>query len=529
MSARAQPFPPLQPEKAPLAPVVWLLAAANFLLHIVTAGRYGPHVDEMYYLACSHHLAAGYVDVPPLVPLLAWIVRDVLGTSLVALRLLPAIAAAALTITTAALARAMGASRWAQSLAALAVCAAPVLLIEGHWLTMNAFEPLLWTLASLCVLLAIGTAARPPQPRWWLAVGAIAGVGMLNKYTMALWIVGLVVGLLLTLQRRWLRSGWFYAGAALGLLVFLPNLVWLVSHHFPFLAHERNIRSVAAPGHGPLLFLVVQALVLNPVLLPLWVSGAAWLLFAAAGRRFRPLGWIFLLAIATILALKGRDYYTAPAYPAVFAAGAIALDLWFRARKTTARRSLRLAYPAAILLSVAILAPIVLPVLPLPGYDRYAATLGHLVPGHVRKPGETRIPTYFQDEFGWPDMVSQVAAIYHSLPASEQPQTAILSLDYFSASAVDYYAEQFGVPQAISGDLAFYGWGSRNYSGSTVILLAGDVDWARQRWQSVQVVGRVDAPDPRQHYDILLCRDPVEPLAAMWPRMCYAAKSPPYC
>ncbi len=542
---------------APIAPAVWILAAANFLLHILTAPRYGPHGDEMYYLACSHHLAAGYVDIPPLVPLIAFFVRHTLGTSLIALRFLPALAAAALTLATAALARAMGASRYGQSIAALAICAAPVLLIEGHWLTMNAFEPLLWTLASLATILALGPVgltasaastdsvtstssttsfARPPRPRYWLAVGALTGLGMLNKYTMALWIAGLLLGLLLTPHRRALRSPWFYAGAATGLLIFLPNLLWLIRNHFPFLAHERNIRSIAAPGHGPILFLIVQVLVLNPVLLPLSIAGLAWLLFIPSARRFRPIGWIFLLTLITILALRGRDYYTAPAYPAAFAAGAVALSLWFRSLRSPAQPALRIAYPALILLSAALLAPIVLPVLPLPAYSNYAAALGHLVPGHVRKPGESRIPTYFQDEFGWADMASQVASIYHSLPASEQPDTAILSLNYLNASAIDYYRNQFGLPSAISGDLAFFAWGPRtgssagpDYSGSTVILLAGDRAWAQQRWRSVQVVGRVDAPEPRQHFDILLCRDPVQPLSTMWPRMCLADKAAPYC
>jgi hypothetical protein len=536
---------------APLAFTVWLLAAANLLLHILTAPRYGPHGDEMYYLACSHHLAAGYVDIPPLLPLIAFFVRHILGTSLIALRFLPALAAAALTVATAALARAMGAGRWAQSIAALAICAAPVLLIEGHWLTMNAFEPLLWTLASLATVLALGSAssissadaegffARPPQPRCWLAVGAIAGLGMLNKYTMALWIAGLLLGLLLTAHRRALLLPLFYAGAALGLLIFLPNLLWLIRNHFPFLAHERNIRSIAAPGHGPILFLIVQVLVLNPVLLPLWIAGLTWLLFSSSGRRFRPLGWIFLLTLGTILALRGRDYYTAPAYPAAFAAGAIALRYWFAARRSLTARTLRIAYPAVALLSAAVLAPIVLPVLPLPAYSNYAAALGRLVPGHVRKPGESRIPTYFQDEFGWDALASQVASIYHSLPAQEQPDTAILSLNYLNASAIDYYSAQYQLPHAISGDLAFFAWGPRPdfqsedsgpaFSGKSVILLGGDLAWARQRWRSVQVVGRIDAPEPRQHFDILLCRDPIQPLSAMWPHMCLANKTAPYC
>jgi hypothetical protein len=519
---------PQQGNSSKLVPVVWLIAAANLLLHILTANRYGPHGDEMYYLACSHHLAAGYIDIPPLMPMLAWLVRHTLGTSLIALRILPAVAAAALTLMTAATARIMGASRWAQSLAALATLAAPVLLIEGHWLTMNAFEPLLWTLASFCVLRAIGTAEDWPQPHWWLAVGVVAGIGMLNKYTMALWVAGLIAGLLLTAHRHWLRSGWFYSGAALGLLIFLPNLIWLVHNHFPFLAHERNVRSIAAAGHGPVLFLVVQALVLNPVLLPLWIAGVAWLMFIVAGRHFRLLGWIFLLAVGTILALKGRDYYTAPAYPAAFAAGAIAIDQWLKSRASVAR-ILRPAYLLLIALSAVMVAPIVLPVLPLPAYDHYAAALGHLIPGHVRKPDEARIPPYFVDEFGWQDMTAQVASVYHSLPAAEQAQTAILSLNYLSASAIDYYRDQYSLPSAISGDIAFYTWGPRDYTGSSVILLAGDVAWARQRWRDVTVVGRVDAPEPRQHFDILLCRDPVQPLAAMWPRMCYSGNAAPYC
>src|SRR3954468_2269152 len=309
--------------------IVWLLAALKFLLSLLIAGRYGIFRDELYYLACSEHLDFGYVDQPPLIALVAWIARHLFGESLFGLRLLPALAGAATVVLTGRLAREMGGRAFAQGMAALAVIATPIYLLFHHWLTMNAFEPLLWVAAALCIVRAINQA----EPRYWLLFGLIIGVGMENKYTTGFFAVAVLVGLFLSPQRRFLSNIWIWIGALCSLLIFLPNLIWQIRNGFPFLELMHNIRS----GHrdvvrGPVEFIVDQAMLMNPVLFPLWLGGLGWLCLSRDGRRFRILGWVYALLLVAFIVLKGKNYYLSAAYPMLFAAGAIGFERVARGR-----------------------------------------------------------------------------------------------------------------------------------------------------------------------------------------------------
>src|SRR5437763_8465657 len=243
--------------------IVILLALAKVLFHLCTAGRYGIFRDELYYLACSEHLGAGYVDQPPLIGFIAWIARHVFGESLIGLRFLPALAGAVTVWLTGKLARDLGGGAFAQALAALATFAAPVFLLMHHWLTMNAFEPLIWIACAWCIVRAIDR----DEPRYWLWFGVLIGVGMENKYSTAFFAFAVFGALLLTPQRRFLMSRWIWIGALCSLLIFLPNLIWLVRHDFPFLELMHNIRSTHRDVvRGPVAVIADQAKLLNTTL-----------------------------------------------------------------------------------------------------------------------------------------------------------------------------------------------------------------------------------------------------------------------
>ncbi|HLE82836.1 MAG TPA: glycosyltransferase family 39 protein, partial [Thermoanaerobaculia bacterium] len=338
------------------------LAAAKLAVHLLPVGAfgYGFFVDELYYLAASEHLAWGFVDMPPLVPALTALVRATLGESLLAVRLLPAVAGAALVVLTAWLARRLGAGRWAQALAALAVLVAPIRLAVDSFHSMNALEPLFWMgCAAVLIRLLDGG-----NPRWWLVFGALAGVGLLNKHSMAFFGAAVVVALAATPEgRRAFRERWLWLGGLLALAIFLPNLVWMASHGFPHLEMLANIR---ADGRNvalsPVAFLAQQALAHHPLALPLWLVGLGWFLFGNEGRRYRVLGIVFLVVIAEMLLTGGRIYYPAPVYPMMLAGGAVAFERWLAQSgkpsgsdrgagwrstwKPAARRALPVAYGA---------------------------------------------------------------------------------------------------------------------------------------------------------------------------------------
>jgi len=353
--------------------VVVIIAIARFALQFATAKRYGIFSDELYYLACAQHLQAGYVDQPPLIAVVTWTAVHLFGTSLFGLRFLPAVASGLLVWLTGRIAREMGGRTFAQGLAALAVACAPIYLMLHHWLTMNAFEPLLWMAAVWLTMRMV----RTREPRLWLVIGLVCGVGMENKYTMILPVAGIAVGLLLTPHRGLFKSWWLIGALAVGTVVFLPNLIWLFRHHFPFLEFERNTRVAAMQFmRPPLAFVADQIMIMNPLSGPLWLGGLAWLLLAKDAQPVRFLGWVFLTIFLVLLILKAKNYYVTPAYPMLFAAGGVAFENW----SLTKRQRLRGAYAGAVLISGLILAPFVVPVLSLETFLAYQRALGGFRP-----------------------------------------------------------------------------------------------------------------------------------------------------
>ena len=349
--------------------LVWLLAAVKFAFHLLTAGRYGIFRDELYYLACAEHLDFGYVDQPPLIALIAWIARHLFGESLLGLRLLPALAGAATVWLTGKLTREMGGGVVAQAVAALAVVAAPIYLLLHHWLTMNAFEPLIWTACAWCIVRAINQS----EPRYWIWFGILVGLGLENKYTTAFFAGAVVIALLLSPQRRFISNSRIWLGALCALLIFLPNLIWLVRHDFPFVELMHNIRGTDRDVvRGPIAFIADQAMLMNPILFPLWLGGLAWLFLNRDGSRYRILGWTFALLLVAFIVLKGKNYYLAAAYPMLFAAGAIGFEAITRERARWSRG----LYVGLIVAATGLLAPTVAPVLSPESYIRYQKAIG---------------------------------------------------------------------------------------------------------------------------------------------------------
>src|SRR5512143_1449053 len=303
--------------------VVVAITTAKLLLHLATASRYGYFGDELYFLACGEHLDWGYVDQPPLVGLVAWVVRHTLGTSLLAIRSVSAVAGAALVLLTGLLARELGGGRFAMGLSALASGLAFVYVVMHYLFTMNALEPLFWTGCGFLVVRIVKTGDQ----RLWLWFGLLAGLGLENKYSMGVYGLGLVVGLLLSPERQAFRKPWIWLGGALAALVFLPNLLWNVRHGWPFLEFLQGVR-----GSGrdvvltPIEYVGHQVFNANPASLPIWLAGLGWLLLARRGRAFRPLGTAFVVTLAFFALTKGKDYYVPPAFATLFAAGAVALE-----------------------------------------------------------------------------------------------------------------------------------------------------------------------------------------------------------
>lgn len=493
--------------------IVSLLALAKLALHLATTGMsgYSFFVDELYYLACSEHLAWGFVDMPPLFPAITALIRATLGDSLFALRVLPALAGAALVMMTGLLARDLGGGRFAQGISALAVLIAPIWMALHSIHTMNALDQLLWT-GGAWILVRI---VRDGWDRGWLAFGALAGIGLLNKHSMAFFGVAAVVALLLTPERRAFRSRWIWIGGAIAFLLFLPNLIWMIRNGFP---HFEMLANIKANGRdvqlNPLAFLAQQVLFLNPLSLPLWIGGLAWFLFDREGRRYRVLGLAWLAVMAEMFLLDGRPYYPAPAYPMLLAGGGVALERWMRWRIA------KPVYAALLAISGAALAPLFTPLLPPETLIRYSEATGMQQP-RIENHRLGPLPQLMADRFGWREMAGEVARIYHALPPEDRAKAAIFGQNYGQAGAIDRFGPALGLPKAISGHVSYFFWGPRDYTGEVVIVLDDDRETLEELFESVELAGHVSHPYsmPYQHFDVWVCRGLKMPMAELWPRV----------
>jgi 4-amino-4-deoxy-L-arabinose transferase-like glycosyltransferase len=493
--------------------VILCIAACKFLIHLYAGRHYGYFVDELYYLACSRHLAWGYVDQPPLIALVTWVERMLLGDSLPAIRLLPAVAGAAEVALTALLARELGGKVYAQVLSALAALVAPGILAAHNLLSMNAFEPLFWMGCAWLFLRIVNTGNQ----KLWMWFGVLAGFGLQNKYSMLIFGAGIVVGMLLTPQRRWLASPWIWVGGAIAFVIFLPNLLWNVHHHFPFLELQANIR---ASGRdiplGPLQFFEQEALTMHPLTLPIWVAGL-WFFFSTPGKPFRALGWAWLFTATVIVIMSPRVYYLYPAFPILFAAGGVAFEEWW---SRPHRRWLRYSYPVALVVTGVMFAPLAIPILPPEAYIRYTRAL-HIAPPAIETHRLGPLPQIFADQFGWQEMVATVARVYNDLPPDVRTKTAIFGQNYGQAGAIDLFGPKYGLPPAISGHQSYFLWGPRGYTGENVIVMQGQQEDLETRFASVERVAKVSHPYsmPYEHFDVFYCRGLKRPLGEIWPQV----------
>jgi Dolichyl-phosphate-mannose-protein mannosyltransferase len=493
--------------------MAWAIGAIGFVLQMLFNGRYGYFRDELYYIACSNHLAFGYVDFAPLVAWLARAFRMVFGDSLHAIRVLPALAFGAEVALTGSITRALGGKRWAIFLACTSVLLAPVILGNGTRLAMNPIEPLFW-MGCIYVLLR---AINREQPQFLPWCGVLLGFGLLNKHSTIFFIAALVIGLLLSSERKLLFSKWFWIAAAIAFCIALPNVIWEYVHHFPTLEDLRNVKAthknVELP---PLAFLHQQIAMLNPYSAFVWLAGLFCLLLSPSSKRFRFLGFTYLVFLAIMMYLKGKDYYLAPIYPMLYAAGSIFWENLIRSYEPL--RWLRYAIPIVIIAVGILAAPLAMPILPPDRIPAYMNALG-IKMTRTENGMVSPLPQHFADQFGWPEMVGKVSEVYNSLPPDLRAKTAILAGNYGGAGAIDFFGSRFGLPKSISAHQNYYYWGPREYTGESVILLEWSLGDAQDLCGSVDVGPRNAPPLGMgwEHYNILLCHNFKVPLQQAWP------------
>jgi hypothetical protein len=495
--------------------IIVFFSTLALLVHLLTNGRYGYFRDELYYIACGRHLSFGYVDQPPLSILLLRLSQFLLGDSLFAIRLLPALAGAAIVALTGIIAREMGGRAWAIALACAGSLCALFNLAVGNFFSMNAFEPLFW-MGAVYLLVRI---INGGSPTLWLWLGVLLGLGLENKHSTAFFGAGILVGLLLTPERRHFANKWIWLGGVIAFAIALPNILWQALHHWPTYELLSNIaHSNKNVALSPAQFIAQQINFMNPVTLPLWLGGLVRLFGSRAGRRYCAIGIIYVVTLAEFIILHGKSYYLAPAYPMLFAAGGVAIERVFAARYTWLKPILL----ATILMAGALFAPVIVPILPPDKLVSYMRAI-HFEPPRTETSHTEALPQIFADQFGWEQMVGSVAHVYHHLRPEDEKRAAIFCQNYGEAGAIDFFGPKLGLPPAISGHQNYFLWGPRDWTGEVALVLDTNDDDERELFGSVEDLGQVVSsplamPFERRRH-IYLCRDLKVSVREVWPRV----------
>jgi len=477
--------------------ILLTVAAVVTAAHLATNGRYGFHRDEFQFLSDARHLDWGFVAYPPLTPFLEHIGLGLFGLSLVGLRLFSVLAQAAALVVTGLMARELGGRRLAQGAAVLSVALSPLPLFEGTEFQYSSFDYLWWVLIAYFTIRLL----RTENPRWWLAIGAAIGLGLMTKYSVVFFIAGLLAGLVLTRARRYLVNRWFWAGVAVALLLFLPNLLWLVRHdfisyHFLQHIHARDVEEGRA-NH----FFLDQALIcVNLFAVPLCLAGLAAFL---ASARYRMLAWMFLLPLALFAIARGRGYYMAAAYPMLMAMGAATAERRLASLPALARRSVLGVYFTGLALCGAYICALILPI----------ASSGPLREFALKRNGDLR------EEFGWNQLVQTVAAIRDSLPADQQSSVGVLVGNYGEQGAIEMLGPAYHLPPPISLTNSAWLRGYPTPQPTTLIVVGHSKEWVEETFTGCRVAGHngnwegIRNEESEYRTDIFVCG----PLRLPWP------------
>jgi 4-amino-4-deoxy-L-arabinose transferase-like glycosyltransferase len=477
---------------------VLAVAAAVTALLVGFSGWYGYHRDELYFIACGRHLAWGYPDQPPFVPLIARLMSDLAPGSLVLLRLPSALVTGALVVLTALTAREFGGRGAAQVLAGAVIAVAPVITGSGHLLSTTTFDLPVWALLTWLLVRIM----RTGDQRLWLGAGLAAGVGLMDSDLVAFLIVAVVGALVVAGPRKPFLSSWFYAGGALAVAIWSPYLAWQARHGWPELTVARSI-AAGQSGTSAQWWLIVpeQFVLVAWYFSPVWIAGLVRLLRDPVLRWCRAVGIAYPVLAVAFMATGGKPYYLAGMFPVLLAAGAEPAVDWLRRKRERLRRGLLVA---AFALSIAEL-PITLPVLP--------ASLVHDSPIVALNydAGET---------IGWPAFVREIAVVYRSLPASQRASTTVLASNYGEAGAVYRFGAVYGLPHAYSGHMSFWYWGPPPPSATAAIV----VGYPRSQLGfcgSVRLAARLNndeqVSDDEQGAPVWICRNLRATWHAIWP------------
>lgn len=489
------------------------IAFGCFLLHLITnlTGAYGFFRDELYYIACSDHLAWGYVDQPPFSLFLLKFSRIIFGDSLTAIRMVPVLMHTGIVIITGLMVKEMGGKVFAIFIASLAIALSPIHLGGSLIYSMNSIDSFIWALSVLMILKIINTRKQS----YWIWLGILLGIGLLNKISVLFLGSGIFAGILLT-NRQWFTTRWPYLTGAIAFILFMPYIIWNITNDYAHLEFIHNASSSKYAGLNAISFIKSQLTFLNPISTPLWIGGLLALFFYTPLKDYRIVGWIYVTAFA-ILIINGtsKGEYLAPAYASLFAAAGV----FFEQLTSLKTKWVRYVYPVLIVISASLLMPLVLPLLSVEKFISYSKMLG-IEPSSNEGKKLSDLPQFYADMFGWKEKAKDVAKVYNTLTNDDKAKCAVISSNYGRCGAIDFFGEQYGLPKSIGTHNNYWIWGPRDYTGEVMIIMGGTLEDHVNDFESV-VLAEVSSCDHCMPYEndvnIFICRGLKHKVADVWP------------
>lgn len=473
--------------------------------------EYGFFRDELYYIALSDNLDFGYVDVPPLVPFLLAIVRSVLGTSFFSLHLLPAISGALVVWLVSLMVKKLGGGFNAMLLALTCVTLAPIYLCWESTYTYDVFDKLGWTLMLYVMVLILKTEDR----KYWIYFGLIAGFALMTKITILFLAFGLLSAMAMTRERKHFLNWQLWAGGVLALLIFSPYIIWQIKEGLPALEYYGSYASAKTWPSTPPEFVKNQIVTMNFLAFPVWLLGIYYFIFNETGKRYRVLGYAYLVVLTICIVLKVKFFLPAPFYTVLFAGGAVSIEGFAKKRNI---EWLKRKPAVAIFLIGLLQVPFARPIVPVELFVKYTGrSIWEGIKGERHDLG--RLPQHFHDRFGWDEMAKNVGSVYDGLSEEDKAKACVLMGNYGEAGAIWAFGEEHGLPKPISGHLQYYLWGPRGHSGEVAISMGIELESLKNHFGDVKKVrdhGCRWAMPYEKYVDIYVCREPKKPLEEMW-------------
>lgn len=495
--------------------IIIYFALLKLILHLLFNTGYGYFRDEFYYIACAENLAFGYVDHPPLIALLTKIWVSIAGNSVYAIRILPSIAGAAIVLLTGLITRELGGGKFALVLAGTAALFSPVLIIQSGYLSLNAFDILIWTAALYVLVLII----KYDLEKYWIIFGILAGIGLMNKISVLFLGFGVGVGLLLTVNRKYFMSGYFWLGTAIAVIIFLPHIFWQIAHSWPNLEFIHNAQTYKIAETSPVEFILIHFIELHPNSVILLFVGLVYFLIISKEKQYRLFPVIYLSILVLFLVQNAKPYYISVLIPFAVALGAAAADLLIGNKiKTWLKTVIIVLMLPGYFWSV----PLVLPVLEVDDYIAYADYFG-MKPGSGENHEIGLLPQHYADRFGWVEIVDAVKNAYDQLTEEEKSKAVVFGQNYGHAGAVDLLGKKYGLPPAISGHNSYWLWGyPDNFTGEVVIVIGGSKEDNLKFFEYVEHAGTASnkyAMPYENNLPVFICRSLKGDPAELWKRV----------